>query len=101
MSLFDILILLVFVVVAIQFWRVRDITEYTTGYLRRYCEQQHLQFISVARIKTRIAMHRGKPDWHTHFAFEFSGNGEDAYQGTIELKGKHVVSTHMPAYKIN
>ncbi|MBE1299997.1 MAG: DUF3301 domain-containing protein [Alteromonadaceae bacterium] len=101
MSLLDILLLLIIIVATIQFWRIRGITEYTNQYLKNYCEQQNLQLLSVARIKTRIGTERGKLDWHTFFSFEFSGNGADAYTGTVELKGMRVISTHMPPFKVN
>ena len=68
--------------------------------LAKYCNERQLQLLTVARFKTRIAIHRGKPDWHTFFVFEFSGNGTDMYSGTLEMKGKQIISTDLPAYRV-
>lgn len=100
-NLSDIVVLLIVIVVGIQFWRIRAIAEAAKRYLSQYCEKQGLQLISVARSKTRLGMYRGKPDWHTQFHFEFSGNGEDSYLGTLSMAGLTVTATDMPAYRIN
>ena len=99
-SLTDILFLLALVVVMAQFWRIRAITEAANRYVNKYCEQQNLQFISIARNKTRIGIVRGKPDWKTQFVFEFSGNGEDKHQGVVEMEGLREVSTIVPPYRV-
>ena len=100
-NLADIVLLLVIVVVAAQFWRIRAIAEQAKAYLQRYCEKNQLQLISVARHKTRLGIHRGKLDWRSEFYFEFSGNGEDSYQGVLVMSGLSVIDTQMPAYRIN
>ena len=101
MTLYDVVIFLILLLSAIQFWHVRGITERANVYLKQFCEQRNLQLISVARQRTRIAMHRGKPDWHTFFEFEFSGNGADKYSGQLEMKGRSIVNAEMPAYRID
>ena len=100
-SLFDILLLCIIAVMMFQFWRIRAIAEHAKFYLSRYCEKNQLQLISVARQKTRLGFHRGKLDWHTQFQFEFSGNGEDSYQGTLFMTGLSIVDTQLPAYRVN
>lgn len=100
MNLFDLVLLLIIGMVAFQFWRIRAITEQANGYLHQYCEQRQLQLISVARVKTRLSVHRGKLDWYNRFVFEFSGNGEDAYQGELDMAGLRVVDTRLPAYRV-
>lgn len=100
-TLTDVVVLLAAFVVIAQFWHIRAITETANRYLAKFCEERGLQLLSVARFKTRVAMHRGKPDWHTVFEFEFSGNGEDKYNGKLEMKGKQAVDVDMPAYRID
>ncbi|MCV2884976.1 DUF3301 domain-containing protein [Aestuariibacter sp. AA17] len=100
-SLFDLVLLLGIFLIGVQFWRVRAISERANAFLQQYCEKNQLQLISVARSKTRIGAFRGKLDWQTEFRFEFSGNGEDSYQGLLTMAGLYVVNTHLPAYKIN
>ena len=100
-SLVDILFILIIVVVIAQFWRIRAISEAANRYLSNYCEKQGLQLISVARDKTRFGLVGGKPDWKTQFIFEFSGNGEDKYQGILEMEGLRALSATVPPYRMN
>ena len=100
-SLLDILLLCAIAVVMFQFWRIRAIAEHAKAYLIAYCNKNQLQLISIARQKTRLGLHRGKLDWYTEFQFEFSGNGEDSYQGTLFMSGLKITDTQMPAYRIN
>lgn len=101
MNLFDLCVLLVISFVAFQFWRIRSISEMTKRYLATYCDQQHLQLISVARKKSTLGFGSGKMDWRSTYYFEFSSNGEDAYTGEVELIGNKIIRTELPAYKIS
>lgn len=97
----DVVVILVVFVVMVQFWHIRAITETANRYLISFCEERELQLLSVARFKTRIGLHRGKPDWHTSFIFEFSGNGTDRYTGTLAMQGKHIIDADLPAYRVS
>ncbi|UAA39698.1 DUF3301 domain-containing protein [Paraneptunicella aestuarii] len=101
MTLMDIIYIMIGSVIAIQFWHIRGITERANRHLFHFCQERNLQLLAVARFKTRIGIHRGKPDWHTFFIFEFSGNGTDSYSGTLEMKGKQVINTDLPAYRVS
>lgn len=100
MTLFELVLILVLFWVGWQFWRIRAISESASEYLTGYCKKQGLQLISVSRRKTRIGSYRGKLDWYTEFNFEFSGNGEDAYQGALVMRGRQVTETTLPPYRI-
>ena len=100
MTLGDIVFVLFLIVGISQFWRIRAISEAAKSYLIHYCDKENLQLISVARQTTKLGIVRGKPDWRTEFAFEFSGNGEDRYQGTITMEGIKVKSTVLPPFKV-
>ena len=100
MSLFDLVVLLSVVVVCLLFWRFRAIAETANQHLNDYCERQNLQLLSIARIKTRIGSYRGKLDFHSEFSFEFSGNGEDSYQGVLTMVGLKTLDLYTPAYRI-
>ncbi|TDF39531.1 DUF3301 domain-containing protein [Alteromonadaceae bacterium M269] len=101
MTLGDILVSVILITVIFQFWRIREIAEKAKSHLNQYCEDNDLQFISVARHKTRLTTVKGRLDWRCVFCVEFSSNGEDAYTGTLVMEGLHVASTDMPAYRIN
>jgi hypothetical protein len=100
MNLFDLVVLLSVVVIGLLFWRFRAIAETANQHLSDYCERQNLQLLSIARIKTRIGSHRGKLDFHSEFSFEFSGNGEDSYQGVLTMVGLKTLDLYTPAYRI-
>jgi hypothetical protein len=101
MNLYDLILLMMIAMFAVQFWRFRGIAESAQKYLQDYCDKKELQLLSVARNKTRLGVYRGKLDWQSEFIFEFSGNGEDSYQGQIKMSGLRVLETWLPAYKIN
>lgn len=101
MNLLDLILLILIVLVAGAFWRVRAISEAVKQHLEAYCDRQNLQLISVARVKTRIGSYRGKLDLHSEFAFEFSGNGENAYQGEVKMVGVTLLDVQTPAYRID
>lgn len=100
MTLFNVLLLLGIIVVGLQFWRIRAISEKAQQHLEQYCQQQGLQLISMSRGKTRLASVYGKLDWHSEFSFEFSGNGEDTYQGRLIMGGVRVLRTELPPYRM-
>ncbi|WP_296048796.1 DUF3301 domain-containing protein [uncultured Alteromonas sp.] len=101
MNLFDVLLLVLLCAGAAFFWRIRTISECANQYLQRYCEQQRLQLVSVARKSTRPMFFRGKLDWRSEFLFEFSSTGDDCYQGELVLNGLTVVKTETPPHRIN
>lgn len=101
MNLGSLVFLLAIGLIAFQFWRLRGISEFSIRYANKYCQQQGLQFLSLARRSTRIASYRGKIDWKIMYQLEFSSNGEDAYIGTMTSFGHHVIEMNLPAYKIN
>lgn len=101
MNLFDLTLLLGILLVALQFWRIRAITEKAHQHLAAYCQTHQLQLISVARHKTRLGSYRGKLDWQSGFIFEFSGNGENSYQGELSMSGTKVLKIDTPAYRMD
>ncbi|MGS2720282.1 DUF3301 domain-containing protein [Paraglaciecola aestuariivivens] len=101
MNLYDLILLIGIFILAATFWRFRAISESIKVQLEQYCERQQLQLISVARIKTRLGSVKGKLDLKSEFAFEFSGNGEDSYQGWVCMHGLNIVQIDTPAYRID
>ncbi|NCP64521.1 MAG: DUF3301 domain-containing protein [Paraglaciecola sp.] len=101
MNLYDLLLFMVIAFVIFQFWRFRAITEGAYEYLRQYCDNHDLQLLSVSRVKSRIGSYRGKLDWQSEFAFEFSGNGEDSDRGFMYMAGTKVIQVDTPAYRVH
>jgi len=101
MTLGPLVILLSILVVGIQFWRLRGIAEFSIDYARQYCDRNNLQFMSLARQKTRLTAFRGKIDWKISYILEFSSNGEDAYEGELVSFGRNIIQIDLPVYKVN
>lgn len=101
MTLFELSLFLLLGLIGFQFWRVRSISEFAYEQAQHYCETHQLQLLSVSRRKTRITGKYGKLDWFCEFEFEFSGNGEDKYSGTMELVGRTVIRTQLPPYRVH
>lgn len=101
MNLYDLIVLILILCFIAMFWRFRAISEQVKVSLEQYCNTHSIQLISVARVSTSIKSYRGKLDFHTEFSFEFSGNGEDSYQGRILMIGLRSLKVDTPAYKID
>lgn len=101
MTLGELTLLLMIVAIAALFWRTRAMAEIARAYLSNYCEKNQIQLLSVARNSLSLSFKTGKLDWRASFIFEFSGNREDKYTGTLTLEGKRVASIDMPAFKVN
>ncbi|WP_100642210.1 DUF3301 domain-containing protein [Alteromonas facilis] len=101
MNIYDLIILLIIGLVALQFWQIRAMTELANRYAAQYCKQHNLQLVSVARDHTRPGFYRGMPVWKSRYAFEFSANRESLSQGWFYMQGKTVTNIDVPAYPIN
>ncbi|WP_440904946.1 DUF3301 domain-containing protein [Catenovulum sp. SX2] len=101
-QLIDILVIALLVAVILQFWLLRKQSEAALAYAQDYCERNGLQFVSVSRKQTRIKLFkRNLIEWHSQFAFEFSGNGEDLCQGQLTLIDQRLINVNAEAYRIN
>ncbi|MFC4700037.1 DUF3301 domain-containing protein [Glaciecola siphonariae] len=100
MDMYNLIILLCIGAVALQFWRLRGISEHAIAFAQQYCKKENLQFISLARLNTRLTVHRGKPDWLIQYQLEFSSDGETQYTGLIKTHGKQILSVDLPAFRM-
>ena len=98
--MYSLIILLIIIAIAIQFWRLRGISEHTIAYAEQYCKKEGLQFISLARFNTKLSVQRGKPDWLIEYQLEFSSDGETQYVGTIMTHGKQILSVQLPVFRV-
>lgn len=101
MSLVDIWVGLGLFIIGWHFYHQRKIAELARDHAAKYCEQNNLQFISIAKIKARLKSqpHRGLI-WCNEYQFEFSGDGESAYQGHLTMHGTRLESVDLPVYRI-
>jgi len=99
MSLTQLLFLFIVVCVAWLFWIRRGMAEAAKQHITGYCKQHQLQLLSVSGQSMRLAMVSGKPGWHATFQFEFSGNKEDRYTGTLTMQNHYAVKVEVPPYR--
>jgi len=101
MNLVDIWFALGFFCVAWHFYHQRKIAEIARHYIVTYCEKNSLQFISIAKVKSRLS---NRPNsglvWCNDYSFEFSGDGESSYQGSLVMHGTRIHDVDMPPYRI-
>ena len=67
------------------------------------CQQADVQFLddTVVLRKLRLCRHRsGNIGIYRRFGFEFSSDGEQRYQGYIDMLGSIILTTHMEPYRI-
>ncbi|WP_448213848.1 DUF3301 domain-containing protein [Colwellia sp. MEBiC06753] len=97
----DIYIFLAIFLFGWYFWYLRKVTETARVHAERYCQQQGLQLISIARRSARPAFNKRNGVFiKTIFDFEFSGDGESSATGAMELNGLKLINVDLPAYRI-
>jgi len=91
-------------IVALVFWyfvHLRKVSEFARQHAKKYCDQERLQFISIARRSSRFRFNQKHgPHWYSLFDLEFSGDGESRYLGVMSLRGYKLEAVDIPAYRI-
>lgn len=91
--------------VSLVFWYfiyLRRVSEFARKYAKKYCENESLQFISIARISSRIRFNKKNGlHWLSIFELEFSGDGESQHIGRLSLRGYKLEQVDLPAYRIH
>ena len=70
---------------------------------KRLCQQNDVLFLddTVAVSRLRFSRHRsGRIGWYRRFVFEFTSDGNERYQGYIDMFGKEILQTHMDVYRV-
>ncbi|NMP33272.1 DUF3301 domain-containing protein [Thalassotalea sp. M1531] len=97
----DIYLLLGIFLIGWYFWYLRKVAEMARVHAVRYCKQQGLQFISIARQSAKPSFGKREGIYiKSCFEFEFSGDGESSAIGIIHLNGLRLNHIDLPAYKI-
>ncbi len=81
---------------------LRKIAEAAKRHVQLYCQQNKLQFIDIARRKSRLSFTtKNGLFWSSTFDFHFSGDGEASYQGVMTLQGLKLQDITTPAFRIH
>lgn len=81
----DLFLLLLIVVIAMQLWHLRGISETAKIAIKHYCEQHKLQLISVSRASIRLNYISRNLVWKCDYKFEFATSGEAVYCGSLRM----------------
>ena len=79
----------------------RKMAEIARFHMQKYCDQNDLQFISIAKVKTRLVIQKNRGlVWRNLYHFEFSGDGVSCYRGEVTLLGTRIESINLPPYRV-
>lgn len=96
----DIYILLGVCIIIWYFYFLRKVAERARALTEQYCEQNGIQFIAIARSKTSLGASKRLGIYlRSTFEFEFSGDGESSYTGTLTMNGVKPNNFDTPPYK--
>ncbi|MGB1198760.1 MAG: DUF3301 domain-containing protein [Thalassotalea sp.] len=97
----NIYFLLIFCLIFWYFIYLRKVAECARYHAKKYCDNENLQFIAIARIANRLNFTKQAGlHWLTKFEFEFSGDGMSQYQGIVTLEGYKLKDIYLPPYRI-
>lgn len=84
----------------VMFLHLRRQAELANALITQYCQQQQLQWLSTAQAGISWYPHNGSL-LRYKFNFEFSSNGENAYQACLVMAGPRVLEFVVPPYAID
>ncbi len=97
----DVYLLLGFCLLIWYFWFLRNVAEKARSLTEQHCQKQGLQFIAIARSKTRFSSSKRQGIFiKCVFEFEFSGDGESSYKGYLTMNGLKPANFELPPYKV-
>jgi hypothetical protein len=98
-DLSSVLLLALIAVIAMLFWQRRQQNEFASAHAARYCKQEGLQLLDIARLRTRpVWLNRG-PAWQADFVLGFSSDGQARYEGTMRMLNLQLQSVDLPVFR--
>ncbi len=95
----DLFLLLMIVVIALQLWHLRGISESAKVAIKHYCEQHKLQLISVSRARVGLNCTSRNLAWKCDYKFEFATSGEAVYCGKLRMLNMKKQGFDVQVYK--
>jgi hypothetical protein len=93
----NLLFILLSVIVAALFWKLRQQSEHAKELITRHCLNLDLQLLSVSRSQFNYKL--GRDFLQASFIFEFSSDNDNCYQGRLLLNGLHRPRFELPPYR--
>ena len=97
------IVLIILGVLIWVWWDGLGAKEIAHGKARELCRSADVLFLddSVALRRLRLCRHRkGHMGLYRRFCFEFTSDGEQRYQGSIDMLSSEILQTHMDVYRI-
>jgi hypothetical protein len=88
----EILLLISVIMLAMMLLRNRRMHEKADRVVRRYCEQNGLQFLDGTVAFKGMRLERLRLHFCRSYRFDYSLNSADRYQGLLTLCGEHIQS---------
>lgn len=85
--------------VALIFWQLRQQDEFAHAHAVRYCKQEGLQLLDIARVRSRPVWARRGPAWQADFMLGFSSDGQSRYEGTLRMLNLHLQRVDLPVFR--
>jgi hypothetical protein len=80
---------------------LRKIAECARVQAKRYCENEGIQFITIARQSSKLRFNKQLGFyWLSIFQLDFSGDGQSSYHGTVTMHGLKLAHVDLPPYRI-
>jgi hypothetical protein len=97
----DIYVLLTIFLIIWHFLYLRKIVDAANWQVQKYCQDNNIQFIALARKSNRLKFSKRLGlYWLTRFELEFSGDGQSSYVGLAEMQGLKLFNVNLPPYRI-
>lgn len=93
----DLLYILLVVIAATLVWKLRQQSEFAKELIEKECVKLDLQLLSVSRSSFNFKL--GANFLQASFAFEFSSDNENSYQGKLFLSGLYRPRFELPVYR--
>lgn len=98
-DLSSVVLLALVALVALLFWQRRQQDEYAHAHAMRYCKQEQLQLLDIARIQGRLIWTRRGPAWQADFILGFSSDGQSRYEGTLRMLNLQLQRVDLPVFR--
>ncbi|MGX5914357.1 DUF3301 domain-containing protein [Aliidiomarina sp. Khilg15.8] len=98
-DLSSVLLLALIAVIAMLFWQWRQQNEFAHAHAARYCKQEGLQLLDIARIRGRLVWTKRGLAWRADFILGFSSDGQSRYEGTLRLLNLRLQGIDMPVFR--
>lgn len=97
-------LILLALIIAWLWWDGLGAKEIARASCKRICREHDVLFLDDTVALTRLRLRRdgsGQMRIFRRFGFEFTSDGEQRYQGYVDMLGSYVIHTEMETYRLH